>query len=168
MGKPLALREWAAANWFFLVLPVLLLIEWAFSRSSVWSDPAPAEAAMLFDLCVFMPALYALCYRNQLPVRQLALRTLALSFLGIFIASTLVPAEAQIVLPRLSWARTAGLVVLALIELRLLVEALKLVFSGRSTAEEVSSRTGAPPWIARLMLLEARFWKAVWRLVRRR
>jgi hypothetical protein len=57
--------------------------------------------------------------------------------------------------------------VLALIELRLLAVALKLVFAGRATADEIAERTGAPPWIARLMLIEARFWKWLWRSIRR-
>lgn len=167
MGKTIASREWAASNWFLLLLPVVLLGEWGFSRLVPWSDPGFAEAAMLFDLCIFVPLLYALCYRKVLPPRQLLLRTAGLACLGIFIASKLVPAEAQVVLPHLSWARIAGLAVLALIELRLMVELMKLVFACGSTAEDIASRSGMPPWVARLMLLEARFWKAVWKLIRR-
>jgi hypothetical protein len=50
----------------------------------------------------------------------------------------------------------------------LFVAALRLVFSGTATAEEVSERTGAPPLIARLIVIEARFWRALWRLIRGR
>ena len=33
--------------------------------------------------------------------------------------------------------------------------------------DEISRATGAPGFVGTLMLLEARFWKAVWRLIRR-
>jgi hypothetical protein len=125
------------------------------------------EAAVLFDLCLFIPALHFLCYRRKLALKPLLIRTAALAFLGVYIASWLIPREAQSLLAELGWARTAGFVVVALIELRLVFLALKLVFGGRASADEIAERTGAPPWIARLMLIEARFWKWVWRWIRR-
>ena len=163
--KAIRARQWLAGNWFVPLLALLLLVEFAFSRSVSWSDPAFAEAAMLFDLAVFVPALFLLCYGGRLAARTLLLRAGALSLLGIYIASHLVPAQAQVLLPNLSWARVAGQAVLMLIELRLVYEVLKMVFTGRSSAGEVAARTGAPQWVVRLMLLEARFWKAVWRIL---
>lgn len=161
-------RTWAKANWFVLLLPGLLLFEWAFARSNDWSDAGLSEPAMLFDLCLVIPALFVLCYRKTLPPSQLALRAMALSCLGIYVASKLVPADAQTLLPHLYWPRMAGLAVLVLIELKLFVAVMKLVFARGSTAEQVAERTGAPAWIVRLMLLEARFWQAVWRFIRGR
>jgi hypothetical protein len=158
---------WLRRNWFLPLLALLLAIEFAFARSIDWSQPRVPEAAMLFDLCLFLPALHFLCYRRKLAWKPLLVRTAALALLGIYVASKLIPPAAQGLVAELGWARTAGLVVLALIELRLLAVALKLVFGGRATAEEVAERTGAPPWIARLMLLEARFWKWLWRSIRR-
>ena len=64
--------------------------------------------------------------------------------------------------------RIAGLIVLAVVELWLLVAVIRLVFGSDTSCDEVSRVTGAPRFVARLMLLEARFWKAVWRLIRRR
>jgi hypothetical protein len=55
--------------------------------------------------------------------------------------------------------------VMAAIELWLVAAVVKLVFRGGATAEEVSASSGAPRWIARLMVAEARFWKYLWRLV---
>lgn len=159
---------WLRRNWFLPLLACLLAIELAFTRSIDWSRPRMPEAAVLFDLCLFIPALHFLCYRRRLALKPLLIRTAALAFLGVYIASKLIPPEAQSLLAELSWARTAGLVVIALIELRLLLLALKLVFGGRATADEVAAQTGAPPWIARLLLLEARFWKWLWRCIRRR
>lgn len=145
MRTDFSAREWAATNWFLLALPVLLAISYLFTRSVDWGEfGSSAEAVMLFDWCVSIPFLYYLCYRRTLPARQLAIRLLALACLGVWIAARLVPAPSQEILPHLSWARGAGLVILFLIELRLLVAAVRLVFSGSATAQDVSERTGAP------------------------
>jgi hypothetical protein len=163
------IRAWATANWFLLVLPLLLAVSWLFTRSVDWGTSAgAAEAVTLFDWMVSIPLLYFLCYRRKVRGKAMAIRLAALACLGVWIASRFVPAEAQDLLPHLTWPRTAGLVVLALIELRLLVLALKMAFSGTASAEELAGRSGAPPLLAKLMLAEARFWQAVWRLIRRR
>ncbi|HMG46462.1 MAG TPA: hypothetical protein VK614_03270 [Allosphingosinicella sp.] len=168
MARTEILGAWLRHNWFLPLLAILLAIELAFTRSIDWSQPRMPEAAVLFDLCLFIPALHFLCYRRKRALKPLLIRTAALALLGVYIASKLIPPEAQGLLAKLSWARTAGLAVVALIELRLLFLALKLVFGGHASAEEIAERTGAPPWIARLMLLEARFWKWVWRRIRGR
>jgi hypothetical protein len=168
MAKAGILGLWLRRNWFLPLLAILLAIELAFTRTIDWSQPRMPEAAVLFDLCLFVPALHFLCYRRRLALKPLLIRSAALALLGVYIASKLIPPEAQSLLAELSWARTAGLVVVALIELRLVFVALKLVFGGHASAEEITERTGAPPWIARLMLIEARLWKWVWRRIRGR
>lgn len=162
-------RSWLKANWFVAAVPPLLLVEWLVVRS-VGAEMGPnLEAVVLFDLCLFLPLLYILCYRGALPLKHLLLRVVGLTCLGVYLASYIVPDAAQRLLPNLSAARTAGLVVLALVELRLLVAVLRITFGrGEASVEQVQAASGAPRWIARLMLLEARFWKAVWRLIRRR
>lgn len=162
------LGGWARRNWFVPLLALLIAIEFAFARTTDWSRDGVAEAAILFDMCLFVPALYALCYRRRLALRPLLIRTFALALLGIYIATTLVPPGAQVLIADLAWARTAGWVVLALIELWVMIAVVKLVFGGGATAEQVAERSGAPAWVARLMLLEARFWKALWSFVRGR
>ena len=165
----IAIRNtWLKANWFLAAAPVLFLVEWLVVRDIGAEMGRHVEAVVLFDLCVFLPALYILCYRPSLPIGQLMLRTAALVCLGIYVAGWLVPAEAQQLLPRLAWARTAGLVVLALIELRLLLAVIDLIYRKNGTVEQVQAASGAPRWIARLLLLEARFWRGVWKLIRRR
>jgi hypothetical protein len=161
-------RSWLAGNWFALVVPPLILVEWLVVRS-VGGDVGPMlEIVVLFDLCLFMPALFLLCYRGRRPARQLALRAAALACLGIYIATYLVPEAARRLLPHLGWARAVGLAVLLLIEFRLLVVTLRLVWGHDAGAEEVAAASGAPAWIARLMVMEARFWKTLWGLLRRR
>ena len=151
-------------HWFVPLLAVLLLIETAFARTTDWSRDGLAELVILFDLCLFIPFLYLLCYRGRIERKPLLLRAVALALAGVYIASKLVPPSAQIVLGELVWARYAGLAALALIELWVVVLTVKLVY-GAATTEEISSRNGAPLWIARLLQLEARFWKAVWRFL---
>jgi hypothetical protein len=162
-------REWVVGNWFLVLLPALFAISFFFTRSVDWGGTGGmAEAVTLFDWCVSIPFLYFLCYRKKLPARQLILRLLALACLGIWVATLLVPAAYQEILPQLSWPRRAGLAILVLIELRVLVAALRIVFSGTATAAELSQGIGIPPLIARMMMAEARFWRAVWRLIRGR
>ena len=160
--------HWLRRNWFAPLLAVLLAIEIAFARTTYWAGDHLAEAAILFDLCLVVPTLHFLCYRRALPRRTLLIRTAGLALGGLFVASWLVPAAAQQWIDDLDWLRTAGLIVLTLIELRLVIAGLRMVFGGRADAAEISSHTGAPEWVARLMLLEARFWKALWRWLRRR
>lgn len=168
MGIVQPLWEKARRHGFLALLAALLLVEYGFARATDWESPGPAEAAILFDLCLFIPALYLLLHRRSVPRRQLVVRTAALSLLGLWVASLLVPSGAQRLLLHLAWLRPGGLVLLTLIELRLLVAALKMVWSGGAGARQVAERSGAPEWLARLMLIEARFWKAVWRMIRGR
>jgi hypothetical protein len=161
------LKQWSAANWFVLIAPILIALAWLIGRSSAWAqDPAAMEAAFLIDATVTLPVLYALCYGRSQPLWQVAVRMLAIACLGIYLLSYLIPTEAQSLLPRFAWARTIGLAVLCLIELRLLIAGIRLVFRSGVTAEQLSAATGAPPIISKLMLLEARFWKSVARFLR--
>ena len=49
----------------------------------------------------------------------------------------------------------------------MVVKVVRLVFGGTATEADVVAH-GAPLWIARLMLIEARFYKWLWRLLRGR
>jgi len=162
------LSPWLRSNWFVLVLPLLLLVEWLVVRSLAGEMGQHVEAVVLFDLCLFMPALYLLCYRGSLPLKRLALRALGLACLGMYLATYIVPEAAQQLLPHLAWARTVSLPVIALIEIVFIVTVVRLVWRSDATVERVQAASGAPAWVARLMLLEARMWKALWRLIRRR
>lgn len=153
-------------HWFLAILPLLAAAAFAFSTLTDWRrDAQMAEMALLFDACVSLPILYYLCYRGTLSGRQMALRLVGLACLGIWFATWLVPSESQSLLPHFGWARTAGLAVLLIIELRLIIGAIKMAFSGKASADELASASGAPQWMAKLMLLEARFWRWLWRTI---
>jgi len=163
-----ALRGWMRANWFMVAVPLVVLGEWLVVRDVGGEMGRFLEAVVLFDLCLFMPLLYVLCYHAAVPRRQLVLRTAALACLGIYVATYLVPEPLQAILPQLGPLRIAGLAMLMLIELRLLIAAVRVVWGRNGSVEQVRAASGAPAWVARLMVLEARLWKRLWRLIRRR
>jgi hypothetical protein len=163
-----AARNWLKENWVLVAVPVLLLVEWLVVRDVGGEMGRFLEAVVLFDLCVFMPLLYVLCYRNKVPRSQLVLRAVALACLGIYVATYLVPEPIQAILPELGVLRMVGLAVLMLIELRLLIAAIRIVWGRDGSVEQVQAASGAPHWMARLMVVEARFWRRLWRLIRRR
>jgi len=158
----------ARRHLFLILFGLALALELLFARSTDWDAGGFEEKVILFDLCLFLPALHVAFYRRRLPLRTLVVRTVGLSLLGFYIASCLVPAEAQQLIADWSGARSAGLVVLALIELRLMIEVMKIVWGGKPSADEVAAKLGAPAWTARLMIAEVNFWKWVWRRIRGR
>lgn len=160
------LRERLGDHWFVPAFALIVGALWLAARNSLYMAQG-GEAAIIADLCLTAPVLYLLCYRRRHPPLQLAIWAIALVCLGIWLGSWIIPEPDQSLLTRLAPLRAAGMVVLALIELTLLIAIVRLVFGRESSAVEVSRATGAPPFVARLMLLEARFWKAVWRLIRR-
>ena len=167
MMREYATRQWASRNWFVLALPLLMLASLQLATSVDWrTEGRMAEAVTLFDWCVSVPLLYYLCYRNQLSTRQLALRLLALACFGLWFATWLVPEPSQSLLPHLGWARMAGIAIIAAVEIRLVVAAIRIAFSRNATIEQLTLASGAPPLIAKLLLLEARFWRAVWRFIK--
>ena len=163
-----AARDWLRSNWFAVAVPLLLLVEWLVIRDMGGEMGRFLEIVVLFDLCVFMPLLYVLCYRRTVPLRQLVLRTVALVCLGIYLATYLVPEPLQALLPQLGPLRIAGLAVLMLIELRLAIAAIRIVWGRDGSVEQVQAASGMPAWMAKLMVLEARMWKRLWQLIRRR
>lgn len=164
-GRSTALT-WAGRHWFFMAFGAVIAASYGFTRSRIFLAEG-GEVAILADICLTVPLLYCWCYWNRVPRREIAVRAAAIACLGVWIAGRFIPAADQTILPHLSWVRTLGIAVLALIELRVLVAVVRLAFSGTATAEEISARSGAPPMIARLMLIEARFWRWVWKLLRR-
>ena len=158
----LSIRELASRHWFYLLLPVWLAASWSLRGSSMWNQqPRLGEAIVLFDWCIFMPVLFAICYRDM-PHRALALRMLALFCGGIWLAGQIVPPEAQDLLGFGAGLRWVGLIVLVLFEAAAIMAMLRIVF-GEAPSAAALERQGIPPVIARLMVLEARFWRWVWK-----
>jgi hypothetical protein len=147
-------------NWFWPLAFILVAIATLLSRAVPAQTLEGWEIVVLFDMLVTLPALFALCYRSKLTRGNLVLRILALQCLGIWLATKIVPLETQILLPQLSWIRYVGLGVLVLIELRVMVAMFRIVFKSETQSSDLE-KLGMPPVLAKLALLEARFWRWV-------
>lgn len=159
--------DWGRRNWFYLLLPVWAAAAFGFRAAHPWSEqPMLGEAVTLFDWCLFVPALYLLCYRDM-PRRALGLRAIALVCGGIWIAGVIVPDAAENILTRLGPLRSAGIAILLLVEGVAILAILRVVF-GATPDPAALERQGIPPPIARLMLAEARFWRWLWATLRGR
>ena len=70
MARIERLRRWSAANWFLPAAAVLFAIALLVARATPWAvEGAMMETVLLFDFCVSLPLLYALCYARTLPLR---------------------------------------------------------------------------------------------------
>lgn len=155
----------AQRHWFYLVLPLLFTTALTFRASYPWQlDPKLGEAATIFDWCVFVPLIYAVCYRNM-PRSALALRTLAMVCGGIWIAAKIVPDQAETIMHELGWVRGLGIAVLTIFEGMAFVAAMRILFGDEPDAVALE-RQGIPPLLVKLMLAEARFWRWVWSRLR--
>ncbi|MEE4155340.1 MAG: hypothetical protein V2I27_14370 [Erythrobacter sp.] len=156
-------------KWFFLgALPAAIGIEWAFARSLDWSVYPRSEWVMLVDLCVFMPALYLAAFASELRPRARLLRAAGIAGLGLFAASLIVPAPNQFLIGELSALRGALLVFILAFEGWVLWQVIGAVYRKGADAKTLEREFAMPAWIARAMVLEARFWKAVWAILRRK
>jgi hypothetical protein len=162
----LAMSATLKENWFWpLALLLLGCVAWINWSMSV-RVPEQWEFAIVFDALVTVPLLFFLCYRKRRSAAHLAGRIIALQCLGIWIASKLVPADHQLIIPYLSWLRNAGLAILLLIEIRLAFILFKLIFKPDTTNSQLEE-SGVPPLLAKLALLEIRFWRWVFGVFRR-
>jgi hypothetical protein len=153
-------------NWFYPVTLVLLAAIWLLARSVPPQELQGWELAVIFDVLVTLPLLFALCYRGKFTRNKLIIRIMALQCLGIWVATKIVPIESQTVLPQLAWLRYLGVAVLVLIELRIMVALYKIVFKAETSTSELEE-IGMPPLLAKLALMEARFWRWVFSIFKR-
>ena len=153
-------------NWFWPVAILLWAAVWFLVRQMPQDIPANYEYAVLTDVFITMPLLLWLCYRSQLTTKALLLRVVGVISLGIWLASQMLQPEHQTILPLLGSLRNIGLGVAIAIELWLFVSILKIVFK-KDTTSQVLVDQGVPEFMAKLMLLEARFWRWVFGLFRK-
>lgn len=159
---------WLRRHWFVPLAVIFLAGDAAAAWTTMWPSRA-IESAIAIDLALIVPALHLWCYRRD--GRRAILRTVALACLGIWVAAQLVPAAHHDVLEQLRYLRYAGLAVLVAIEIRVMVGIYRVMFTRRESvaesAKQIAESAGVPPALAKLMALEARFWRRVIELVRR-
>lgn len=155
-------------KWFFvIVLPVAIAIEWAFARTLDWTAYPRSEWVALFDLCIFMPALYLTLFTSVLTPLARFLRSLGIAGIGLLVSSLIIPEANQFLVAELSSIRKVALVGILAFEGWIITKVISAVYRKNADAEALEREFAVPGWIARLMVLEARFWKAVWTLLRR-
>lgn len=155
-------------HWFYLAAGAILAADIVLARTDAWEAPRLIEVGILFDLAILIPALYAICYRDG--GRRTALRVLALACLGLWAAGHVVPNEHHAALTHLSWLRYLGLAVLIAVEIKLVLMIWRSVIASGGAVkniDELASREGMPPWVARLMAWEAGLWLRLARAVKR-
>lgn len=155
------------AHWYVPAFAAMLLGIWLLARTPAFMAEG-GEAALLIDLCITAPVLYVLCYGRRQPIRTTAVRALAIACSGLWIASWLIPVAEQSLLPQFAPFRWAGIAFIVLVELWIVVAVTRIAWSGKGTAEQISAKGDVPAWMARALLWEANFWRAVWRFMRGR
>jgi hypothetical protein len=162
LGRP-------SEKWFFLIaLPLAIAIEWAFARSLDWTAYPRSEWVALFDLCVFMPLVYLSAFSSELTRKARLLRCLGIAGAGLFAASFIVPEPNQFIIGELSAVRKVAMVGIVAFEGWVLWKVIGAVYRQNVDAKTLERDFAMPEWIAKLMVLEAKFWKAVWQLLRRK
>lgn len=152
-------------NWFWPVAAVLAAAVWTLWTISQVPLSQGFEKTLLFDSLITMPVLYLLyllCYRGSFTTTALMVRVLALQCAGVWLAAKFVPVGNQAILPYLTWVRWAGLAIITLFEIRLVVAVVKLQLKPTTRQDELEA-VGMPPLLAKLALLEARFWRWILR-----
>jgi hypothetical protein len=156
-------------KWFFLIaLPLAIAIEWAFARSLDWSAYPRSEWVALFDLCVFMPLLYLAAFTSELTRKARLLRCLGIAGIGLLASSFIVPEPNQFIIGELSILRNMAMVGVVAFEGWVLWKVIGAVYRRNADAQTLEREFAVPQWIAKLMVLEAKFWKAVWQFLRRK
>lgn len=147
-------------NWFWPLAVSLLACVWAIALIPAVLQTPDFEWALLFDVFITLPVLFAICYRGTMTKLALGVRIIALQCAGIWLATKLVPVDSQSILPHLEWLRWAGLAILLLFEIRLMVAVVRLVWNPSAKQTDLEA-TGMPPFVAKLAMIEARFWRWV-------
>lgn len=156
-------------KWFFLIiLPLAIAVEWGFARSLDWTAYPRSEWVALFDLCVFMPLLYLLAFSSELARKARLLRSLGIAGTGLFAASFIVPEPNQFIIGELSAVRNVALIGILAFEGWIFWKVIGTVFRDNADTKTLEREFAIPEWIAWLMVLEAKFWKAVWAFLRRK
>lgn len=156
----IALRDWGQRHWFVPVYLLAVAAAFLMSRAPALPQPKGWDVALLIDLCVIMPVLFLLCYGRALSGKVKALRIIALACTGVLVAEWTTADDRQLIVHQLAAFRWVGVALIVAAELAVLGALVKLLFRAETGADELG-RLGVPAPIARLMLLEARFWRWV-------
>lgn len=152
--------------WFYWLLPPLLLSAWQLSTlPDTLANPLLTERIYLFDFGLFLPTLYFIYLRSRVALKAAIIRSLALAGAGIAFAAWLMPDGTGQVLPFLSWLRWTALPLIILLEVGAFIALVRYLYGTDPQKDELVAQ-GIPPLVVKAMLMEARFWKRVYALMR--
>lgn len=160
--------QFSERYFFLLVLPVAFAVEWAFAASLDWQAYPRSEWVTLFDLCVFMPLVYLAFFSSSLEKKPRLIRMAGIAGLGLLVARYMVPEANQFITSDLAQLRNAMLALVLLFEGWAFYKIVQAVYKRNADAKTLERDFAMPAWIAKLMILEARFWKAVWIFIKRK
>jgi len=163
-------QECLKRHWFWLAAVAVVAANALIIAVDDWQAPQIREFGVLFDFAVLIPALYLICYRSLR--KKAVVRAIAFACLGVWVAGHVIPETHQSLISQIGWIRYVGLAVLIIMEIRLGIEIWRLAFrnragdAGRAIQQKAESE-GVPPWVAKLMAAEAKFWDMTWQIFRR-
>ena len=108
--------------------------------------------------------MYFVYLRSRVNLRVAILRSVAIGAAGISFAAWLMPEGTAQVLSYLSWLRWTAFPLVIAIELVAFAALMRYLFGSEPQEADLVGQ-GIPPVVAKLMLMEARFWKAVFRFM---
>lgn len=151
-------------NWYYPLALALFGVVWMVSKTELGrmsaSDQRGFEIALLIDVFVTLPLLFWLCFRRQWAMKQLVLGIVATMCGGLWAATWIVPVEDQAILGQIGWVRYVGLGILLVVEIGIMVGLMRIIWKPKTEVRDIEAM-GVPPFVAKLMLAEARFWRWV-------
>ena len=115
-----------------------------------------------------MPLVYLTLFTTELSFKARMLRCLAIAGIGLFAASMIVPEANQFVIGELSALRSFLLVFILAFEGWIFWKIINAVYRKDADAKQLEQDFAMPEWMAKLMVLEARFWKSVFEWFKRK
>jgi hypothetical protein len=163
------LPNWLRQHWFYAAAAMILMGDFTVITLDKWQNARLMEAGLLADFAIVIPLLYLICYRKN--GSKALIRALGLCCLGIWAVGHIVPEAQHHMIEKVSFLRYVGLGVLLLIELRLMIGIYRAMFGKpeqmRANIESSLEKANLPPWLARIVMLEAKLWRKLWQLSQR-
>lgn len=127
------------------------------------------ELEVLFGSSFVLPLLVVLFFPGS--IKSIVLKFLAICCLGVWLAHRIFPIEQQVILPELVWLRYMGMVILALLEIKLVAMVFKTIVNDKEKkldAKRLQEAQEMPEWVAKIMAWETNMWKGLFSLFRQK
>lgn len=156
----------AARHWIAAVPPLLVFAAW---RTGVLDGASTGlRAGFLAFTCVLLPIAYHLSTRSGSKGAVAPVRSLGLALGAISLNGWLLFDRSDPVFRPFAYEQWLLVALVVAIEVRVTAMILSSVFRANPDEAAIAERAGLPRFVARLMILEANFWRAVYRFLSRR